>query len=194
VPASVKAPAARIETDRLVIRCLEPGDAPLLKHAIDSCLEYLREWLPWANEWPSELDGVEERVEQFHNLFDSRQAFVYGIFSPDESAVVGGIGLHPSIAPNALEIGYWIRLDQRGQGFATEVARALTHAGFAVPDMERIHIHCDSRNTASCRIPEKLGYPLTETRIREKAGPGGAPRDTAVYVLTAEQFAAEWGS
>ena len=191
---TVKAPAARIETDRLVIRCLEPGDAPLLKHAIDSCLEYLREWLPWAHEWPSELDVVEERVEQFHNLFDSRKAFVYGVFSPDESAVIGGIGLHPHIGPNALEIGCWIRLDQRGRGFATEVVRALTIAGFAVPDMERIHIHCDSRNTASRRIPEKLGYPLTETRIEEKFDPRAEPRDTAVYVLTAEQFAAEWWS
>jgi ribosomal-protein-serine acetyltransferase len=191
---TVKAPAARIETDRLVIRCLEPGDAPLLKHAVDSCLEYLREWLPWANEWRSELDAVEERVELFHKVFDSREAFVYGIFSPDESAVVGGSSLELTIGPNALEISYWIRLDQRGQGFATEVARALTIAGFAVPDIERIQIHCDSRNTASCRIPEKLGYPLTETRIGEKSGPGGKPQDTAVYVLTAEQFAAEWGS
>jgi RimJ/RimL family protein N-acetyltransferase len=73
------------------------------------------------------------------------------------------------------------------------VARALTIAGFAIPDLERIQILCDPRNTASRRIPERLGYRLTETRIGEESGPGGKPQDTAVYVLTAEQFEAEWG-
>jgi hypothetical protein len=34
----------RIESERLVIRCWHPDDAPALKDAIDSSLGQLREW------------------------------------------------------------------------------------------------------------------------------------------------------
>jgi len=39
-----------------------------------------------------------------------------GIFSPDESAVVGGIGLHPHIGPNALESPTGSASTRRGRG------------------------------------------------------------------------------
>src|SRR5262249_27870811 len=45
----------RIETERLVIRCYEPGDAALMKDAIDSSLEHLRAWMPWAEAEPQTL-------------------------------------------------------------------------------------------------------------------------------------------
>lgn len=40
------APAYRIVTPRLVIRCWNPPDAPLLKAAIDASLDHLRAWMP----------------------------------------------------------------------------------------------------------------------------------------------------
>ena len=44
-------PPYRIETERLVIRCWNPADAPLLKEAIDSSLEELQAWMPWAADY-----------------------------------------------------------------------------------------------------------------------------------------------
>ena len=38
----------RIETERLVIRCYEPGDASKLHEAIIRSLDHLRPWLPWV--------------------------------------------------------------------------------------------------------------------------------------------------
>jgi dihydrofolate reductase len=106
---------------------------------------------------------------------------VFGIFSPDESVVIGGSGLHPRIGDGGLEIGYWIRASQTGHGFATETARALTAAGLRTPGIDRIQILCDPDNTASRRVPEKLGYRLIETRYGDKLAPGGTPRNTVVF-------------
>ena len=61
-------PSLRIETERLVIRCWELGDAFLLKQAIDLSLDHLREWMPWAWNEPSGLRVIEERIERFRDI------------------------------------------------------------------------------------------------------------------------------
>lgn len=53
--AAVTDPPYRIVSERLVIRCWEPPDAPLLKDAIDSSLEHLQPWMPWAQTEPQLL-------------------------------------------------------------------------------------------------------------------------------------------
>ena len=55
--ASGQGPAYRIHTQRLVLRCWQPTDAPLLKAAIDASLEHLRPWLPWAQHEPKTSTG-----------------------------------------------------------------------------------------------------------------------------------------
>src|SRR5439155_22043403 len=67
-----RTPPYRIETERLVIRCWEPQDAPLLKEAIDSSLDHLRPWMPWAREEPQSLAQKVELLRHFRGRFDLR--------------------------------------------------------------------------------------------------------------------------
>jgi len=61
------------------------------------------------------------------------------------------------------EIGYWVRSDRTGRGYATAAARALTRAALqASPLVHRVQIRCDPANLASAAIPPKLGYRLDE--------------------------------
>ncbi len=55
------------------------------------------------------------------------------------------------------ELGYTIRQDCWGQGFATEVARLLVELGFAHLDLGRLSATCDPANAASVRVLEKAG-------------------------------------
>jgi RimJ/RimL family protein N-acetyltransferase len=174
-------PPRRIETENLVLRAWRASDAPLLRHAIDSSLDHLRAWMPWAMNEPASLEDTFARLAGYAAKFDAGEDFVYGIFNRDETSVLGGTGLHPRIAADGLEIGYWIRADQVRRGFAVEAARALTEAGLAVPDVVRIQIHCDPANVVSRRIPERLGYRLIEHRSDDTIDPRGLPRDTVVY-------------
>ena len=109
-------PPYRIETERLVVRCWEPRDAPLLKDAVDSSLEHLRPWMPWAHEDPQPLEAKVELLRGFRGRFDLGQDFVYGIFSPDESEAVGGTGFHTRRGEGIFEIGYWIRASRVRRG------------------------------------------------------------------------------
>ena len=180
-------PADRVETERLVIRVWGPADAELLREAIDSSLDHLMEWLPWANLEPADLETTRERLLGFEEAFAAGDNFVYGMFTPDETEVIGGIGLHPRIGAGALEIGYWVRESRINQGYATEATAALTRVGFAVDGIDRLQIHLDPRNLPSRAVPEKLGYRLVLKRVGDSEDSSGKPRDTLVFRMTREE-------
>lgn len=171
----------RIETERLVLRCWTPADAEKLRAAIDPSLDHLRRFMPWAMNEPRSMEETRALLLGFQERFEAGEDFTFGIFTIDESEVVGGTGLHRRIGQGGLEIGYWIRVDRTRQGLATEAARALTEVGLNAPGIERIQIHCDPENVASRRVPETLGYVLVETRRGDKQTPEGEPRDTLVF-------------
>ena len=180
----------RIEVaDGPVIRCWEPRDAPLLKDAVDSSLEHLREWMPWAHDEPQELEQKADLLRRFRGNFDLGQDFVYGIFSADESEALGGTGLHTRTGEGAFEIGYWVRASRVGQGIATAATAALTQVGIRLGGADRIEIHVDPANELSCRIPRRLGYHEEGVLRRRLPAPDGSPRrDAVIFSLLAEEL------
>jgi RimJ/RimL family protein N-acetyltransferase len=174
-----------------VIRCWEPRDAPLLKEAVDSSLEHLRPWMPWAHDEPQSLDEKVALLRLFRGNFDLGEDFVYGIFSADESEVLGGTGLHTRTGEGALEIGYWIRASAAGRGLGTTVAAALTKVGIEGGEVERIEIRVDPANEVSCRIPRGLGFREEGILRRRLPTADGSPRrDAVVFSLLAEELSA----
>jgi RimJ/RimL family protein N-acetyltransferase len=179
----------RIETERLVVRCYEPRDAPLLKEAIDSSLDHLRPWMPWAYQEPQTLEEKLELIKHFRANFDSGDNFTCGIFNADETEVLGGTGLHPRIGPGGLEIGYWIRASATRQGLVTESSAALTRVGFEICDADRIEIRIEPGNEASAGVPRKLGF-LEEATLRRRlpARETGPLRDVTIFTMFREDF------
>jgi RimJ/RimL family protein N-acetyltransferase len=185
----MKTPPYRIETDRLVLRCWEPRDAPLVHAAIDSSREHLRPWMPWVTDEPEPVEVELERLRAFRAQFDRDDDWIYGIFSADESRSVGGTGLHPRVGPGGLEIGYFIAADALKQGYATEVAAALTRIGIELCDADRIEIRIDPANEASLPIPRKLGFHEEATLRRRLPSREGEPlRDVTIFTLFAEDL------
>jgi RimJ/RimL family protein N-acetyltransferase len=188
---SWEGPAApyRIETERLVVRCYEPRDAPLLKEAIDSSLEHLQPWMPWALDEPQTLEQKLELVEFFRSSFEAGENFTYGIFAAGEAELLGGTGLHARVGPGGLEIGYWVRASATRQGIVTESTAALTRAGFEVCRADRIEIRIEPRNEASFGVPRKLGFVEEATLRRRLPGREGGPlRDVTIFTMFREDF------
>ena len=179
----------RIETGRVVIRCYEPRDAPLLKDAVDSSLEHLRPWMPWAEAEPLTLEEQTDLLKSFRAQFDASENFVMGIFSADETEQIGGSGLHPRVEPGGLEIGYFVRASATRQGFVTESTAALTRVGFEICEADRIEIRIDPGNEASIGVPRKLGFTEEATLRRRLPGRAGGPlRDVTIFTMFREDF------
>ena len=179
----------RIETERLVIRCYEPRDAPALKEAIDSSLEHLREWMPWALAEPQPLEQKVELVTYFRSSFEAGENFTYAIYAADEAELLGGTGLHPRVGPGGLEIGYWVRASATRQGIITESTAALTRVGLEICEADRIEIRIEPRNQASFGVPRKLGFLEEATLKRRLPGREGGPlRDVTIFTMFREDF------
>ena len=181
-------PAYRIKTKRLIIRCYNPDDAPLLEASVIESVEHLKPWMPWAQSENEEtLQSRIERLRSFRGKFDLNQDFIYGIFNLDQTRLLGGTGLHTRLGNDVLEIGYWIHKDFINQGLATETASALTKVGFEVHEISRMEIHCDPSNVRSAAVPRKLGYSL-EAILKKRSRFIEDWRDSSIWTLFQEDF------
>lgn len=181
-------PAYRIETERTVLRCWQPADAPLLSAAIEASLDHLREWMPWASDEPKSLADRAGLLRTFRAAFDRDEEYVYAIFNREESAVLGGTGLHSREDGNCLEIGYWIHVEHTNQGLATEIAAALTKVAFALHRVDWVEIRCDPNNIRSAAVPRKLGYTHEATLRRRRTTPQGRTEGTMIWSIFADEF------
>jgi RimJ/RimL family protein N-acetyltransferase len=140
--------------------------------AVDASFSELHQWMEWAQSMP-ERDAIRGFLEHTVGAFDADEEWQYCVVEPASGTVVGGAGLRHGRDVGELEIGYWIRSDRCGRGYATEAARALTSAAFAAPlVVARVMIRMDRANLASASVPRKLGYHLDGEVEREVVTPG----------------------
>ena len=175
-----------------MIRCYDPRDAPLLQAALDPSIEHLSEWMPWARLEPQTLEQKVELLRAFRGQFDHDDNYVYGIFSRDESELLGGSGFHKRSNEGSLELGYWVAAGAVRQGIATEVTAVLTRVGFEVCGLDRVDLQIDPANERSLGVPRKLGF-TEEGVLRRRLEPneeGGSRRDSTVFTMLAEELAA----
>lgn len=176
-------PPLRIETERLVLRRLELDEARLLQDAIDASVPELKRWMPWAAKEPKRVEETRAYIETSRARFEAGEDFAYPILSADESEVVGSSGLHVRCGKGCVEIGYWIRSDRTGRGYATEVTYALTRIALALNGVDRVILEVAADNHASRRVPERLGFPMVERRKGDMEVGDGEIRDSLVYEL-----------
>lgn len=178
----------RLETDRVVLRCYTHEDAPAMSEAILRNHAHLIPWLPWAIKDQHTVPYCLEQIRKFRGNYDLGIDNAMGIFDVRDGRYIGGTGLHPRVGAGAYEIGYWIDQELLGQGFATHVAAALTKAAFEYEGVHRMNIHMQTANSASERIPLRLGYKrdgLIRQRIPTENGQFG---DIYAFSMLREEF------
>lgn len=84
-------------------------------------------------------------------------------------------------------MGYCLDESAWGQGFATEAADALLQWAFDTLDLNRVQSEADTRNTASVRVLEKLGF-VREGMLREDCIVNGEVSDSWVYGLLRREW------
>ena len=183
----------RIELAHCTLRAWRADDAPALARTLEANDAHLRAWTPWVVDGRVPGQPLVARLAQHADDFAANRAWVYGIFTRDDTEVLGGCGLYARVGPTALEIGYWLSTESTGQGLATDSASALTGLAFSNPEIERVEIHCDPRNAASVRIPQRLGYQIETTANGELGEPGAWPGVVDIWTMTRESYRSRKG-
>jgi RimJ/RimL family protein N-acetyltransferase len=180
VPRVSPEPRLPIETARLRLRRLVPGDLAAL-HAIQSREDVTR-WLYWD---PRNEDEVRAGIEA-HIARPSDQGLVLAIDLDGEliGTVNVAVGEH-----RQGEIGFALHPDHQGHGYATEAAEAIIELAFGSYGLHRVCASVEPRNTASVRVLERLGM-RKEGHLVETELVKGEWSSEAVYAIVAREWRA----
>lgn len=178
-------PEFRLDTERLVLRRWRDGDLELW-------LEHLN-----APEVKAHLGGPQSPEAVAERFVKMKQSWAENGFSflavelRDDGLFLGtaGIGLianegAPDALRDAVQIGWQLRRDYWGRGYATEAARAALAWAFDDLGLPLIYGQTSESNPASWRIMEKLG--MERLSALDYHAPDFPPEDnpTKVYGLT----------
>jgi ribosomal-protein-serine acetyltransferase len=153
------------------------ADAPAISAAVRSSLPELAPFMPWATaehddaaalEW---IRGVQGPGEV--------QCLIIG----DDGDIAGGCGLNLFNQVNhAANLGYWLRSDRTGRGWATRATVLLAHYGLTQLGLERVEILMSVENEASRRVAERAGATFEGT-LRHRLLLHGRYHDAHLFSL-----------
>ena len=179
-------PTPTLHTARLRLRPFTGADADPL-FALHSNAHVLRYWdsPPWTDRARAELF-----IEKGRQLSEEGSGARVAVERASDGAFLGWCGLtkwNPDY--RSASLGYCLDDAAWGHGYATEGARALLQWGFDTLDLNRVQAEADTRNVASARVLEKLGFVLEGT-LREDCVVNGDVSDSWVFGLLSREWQA----
>jgi ribosomal-protein-serine acetyltransferase len=170
-----------LKTRRLRLEPIEPGVAEELWAATKASLPELRRWMWWAAD--ATLESTRAFARDARRRWDEGMSFQFVVRDGAELAGSMGIDVHGAEGRIG-EVGYWIRSDRAGRGYATEAGEAVVDLGFADLGLYRLELRAGIENVASQRVAEKLGF-RQEGRLRQGCAHGRMGYDCYLYGLLA---------
>jgi ribosomal-protein-alanine N-acetyltransferase len=157
-----------LETQRLLLRRLEPGDLDAL-HALYRDPE-IRRYYP---EGTLTLEETKEELEWFLNGHPAHPEL--GLWATIHKATghfIGRCGLLPWTIDGRyeVEVAYMIAKEFWGQGLGTEAALAILDYGFEQLGLSRLICLIDRENLASIGVAENIGMTF-EREGEDEKGP-----------------------
>lgn len=176
-----------LTTARLVLRDFREDDWASV-HEYASDLDVVR-YMPWGPNSEDQTRAFIERALTAQSE-EPRTKFEFAVTLKESGRLIGGCGIRMASARDrSADMGYCLRRDVWGQGYATEAAGAVLGFGFDVLNRHRIFATCDTENLASAGVLEKLGM-RREAHFREDTRLRGRWRDTYLYAVLEQEWRA----
>ncbi|MFD7768105.1 GNAT family N-acetyltransferase [Streptomyces sp. NPDC059787] len=173
-----------LHTARLRLRPFTDADADPL-FALHSSAHVLRYWdsPPWT-----ERARAERFIAMSRKTADEGTGARVAIGRASDGAFVGWCGLVEwNPVHRSASLGYVLDEAMWGHGYATEAAHALLRWAFDTLDLNRVQAEADTRNVASARVLEKLGF-VREGTLREDCVVDGEVSDSWVFGLLRREW------
>ena len=180
--------ASVIRSGLVLVRRWSPADRPVF--AAMNADPIVMEYFPSALD-RSESDAFVDRIEAH---FDTAGFGLWAVEIVSSGAFAGFVGLWPAafdahFTP-AIEVGWRLRSDVWGNGYATEAARLALDDGFSRLGVDEIVSFTAAVNQPSRRVMEKLGMrrdPLDDFE-HPSVAVGSSLRTHVLYRLAADAW------
>ena len=145
-----------LETRRLLLREFIPEDVDALALVLSDA-ETMRHYPA-----PLDRDGVIAWIQRNRHRYAEYGHGLWAMVLKSSGEVIGDCGLTRQNVDgiDEIEIGYHVRRDLWGQGYASEAARACQEYGFTRLGAQRLISLIRPGNLASRRVAEKNGLAL----------------------------------
>ena len=174
-------------TPRLQLRPLVMQEARELLLVVMASRESLGRYMSWPREMV-ELDHARRFVKVGREQWLAGRTVRLGVFERESGALVGNVELDGvDSRRRQAELGYWVRSDREGNGYAGEAARSMLRYAFDTLRMHKVRADVAVGNSASARVLEKLGFALEGT-LREDRPVGNVFVDHWRYGLLSREF------
>lgn len=113
---------------------------------------------------------------------------VFAVHHIVDAKIIGEIGIN--LLPKAQsqgEIGWSLHPNYQRRGYATQAAQVLLNYGFTQRNLHRITSICDTRNTASYMLMERLGM-RREGHLKQSQLIKGVWQDEYIYALLRKEW------
>lgn len=154
-----------IETERLHLRSYETRDLAAHVEILDNWA--VTKWLSTNIPFPYNRAEGETFIAEAKAQFVEGSSLRYAITDKETGRHVGGIRVF-SNTPET-EVGYWLHPDFWGRGFGGELLKAVISVGFSAGIITCFIAQTASKNTASRRLLEKVGFKHAGTPPPEHA-------------------------
>jgi ribosomal-protein-alanine N-acetyltransferase len=173
-----------LQTARLTLRPFTDEDADPL-YALHSSADVLRYWdsPPW-----SERARAERFLATCRQMADEGTGARLAMDRTSDGEFLGWCSLtrwNPD--HRSASLGYCLPQAAWGHGYATEAAGALLEWAFDALGLNRVQAETDTRNGASARVLEKLGF-VHEGTLREDCIVNGEVSDSWVFGLIRREW------
>ncbi len=149
-----------IETERLLIRPPQLGDAKPVNLAINQSLHEIRRWMPWASD-PS-LETTEDFINRGIKYWQENQPkelpMIIQLKSTREIISASGFNEKSNFEVPMFETGYWLDTKFTGKGFMTEAIIAITRFAFEHFSAVRVQISAQKENIKSINVAKRAGF------------------------------------
>lgn len=177
-------PTPTLHTARLRLRPFDDADADEL-FALHSDAYVVRYWdsPPW-----SERARSERFITACRQMADEGTGARLAVELVPDAVFIGWCSLsrwNPDY--RSASLGYCFKATAWGHGYATETARAVLRWAYDTLDLNRVQAEADTRNKASARVLEKLGF-VHEGTLREDCIVNGDVSDSWVYGLLRREW------
>ncbi len=166
-----------LETERLLLWHLEPSDAEAMYAVIGDPIA--------MQHYPQvfTFDDAVKWIERNRTRYQADGCGLYAVVRKAGGEVIGDCGLAKQVVDGEpmLEVGYHLRRDQWGHGYATEAAWACMRLAFAKLDAPKVISLIRPENLASRRVAERNGMTVEREVLH-----AGLPH--MLYVMEREQF------
>lgn len=172
-------PSLPADTERLRFRRMAAGDLDelLALHEDPDVAEFMG---------PYDRAGMEDYLRMVADEWAERGHGRLAVLDRQSGRFLGRTGLKYWPQFGETEVGWVLRPDARGHGYATEAGRAAVGWGFESFDLPYVTAYIQPVNSASARVAERLGMtPIREDRLL------GA--EVTVYAIDRENYISRRG-